>query len=127
MLVPVHIGLSAIHGLGIFALYKIEKGTRVWIYQPPIDRRLYIWRVEHTPELLAHLRHFHYTPHGEDYVEVVGDQAMFWNHAEEPNCGDGPGGQKADETFALRNIDTGEELTLDYHSFTDTSHWLLLP
>ena len=51
-------------------------------------------------------------PETEKYI-LCGDDARFFNHADDPNCDD----SKRDTTLALRDIPEGEELTVNYRTF----------
>jgi SET domain-containing protein len=121
LLVKTYLDRSDIHGIGLFAGQRIAKGTVVWRWSPTIDVLL-------TPEQVAALPPFSreqiekYT-----YVDRVlgklvlcGDDARFFNHADEPNCHDYPD-EQGGTTVAARDIEIGEELTSDYASF-DASH-----
>ncbi len=44
---------------------------------------------------------------------LCGDDGRFFNHSDQPNCDDG----KPDITIALRHVNKGEELTVNYKAF----------
>ncbi len=111
---PVEVRVSPLHGLGVFALAPIERGTRIFEYLGE--------RISHEE---ADRRYDHKAPHdnhtflfiaAEDTVidaGVGGNEARFVNHACEPNC------ESVIERArvyieALRDIAAGEELTYDY-------------
>ena len=110
----IEVRVSPLHGLGVFALRRIAKGTRVIEYlgervsHAEADRR-YESKSEddnHTFLFIA------------DDTTVIdagvdGNEARFVNHACEPNC------ESVIENArvfidALRTIEPGEELTYDY-------------
>lgn len=120
MFVDTIIRPSKIHGLGLFAVRAIAKGTLVWRYVEPVDRRIHglcsatdAWR-----EFLAK---YAYRPPGADYIELCGDASLFMNHSDAPNCGAWPKSDYMSETpdctYALRDIAADEELTEDYRTF----------
>lgn len=114
MLVPVILNVSPIHGLGIFAARPIPRGEHVWRYSWDIDTRIY--GCHRGNEVLDnHIQKVGYRIPETDCIEVPGDLACFWNHSDEPNCGD----RVPYYTIAMRDIDYGEELTIDYRKFTD--------
>ena len=114
MLVPVRLGVSKIHGLGIYATTPILKGTKVWEYREPIDWRIYGCH-RGGAQVDDYITRFAYRVPGSPFIEVPGDLACFWNHSETPNCDDG--GETW--TVAARDITPNEELSIDYRTFTD--------
>ena len=110
---------SPIHGIGLFAVNKILKGTLVWEWDKDLDIKI---RDDWSKE------------NHESFFETYGwrdgfwrfvcfDNARFINHSSNPNL-DGP----PDESYAIRDIEAGEELTEDYSydddfpSYKDTLH-----
>lgn len=89
---------SLIHGLGLFALNPIPKGTVVWAFDEVVDTLQpspggdFSWRTE------------------EGYV-IPGDDAKYINHSPEPNLETTPG---LTPVVAARDIHAGEELTESY-------------
>lgn len=98
------------HGTGLFAAEPIAKGTIVWKFNPSVDSAtassddadmFYSYISKQTGRLI--------TPR---------DDARHINHSETPNLGTRyEDGVEEDINFALRDIETGEELTLDYTGF----------
>jgi uncharacterized protein len=111
---PVAVRASPLHGLGVFALAPIARGTRIFEYLGE--------RISHAE---ADRRYAHKAPHDShtflfiaDENTVIdagvgGNEARFVNHACEPNC---ESVIERSRVFidALRNIRAGEELTYDY-------------
>jgi hypothetical protein len=110
---------SKIHGVGVFAIRDIPKGTCVFLHddQPIvwIDRK----SVDNLPLSLKKLY--------DDFCIVKGDEygcpkhfdalttSWYLNHSDEPNVA-------ADEDYrfhAIRDIRAGEELTASYHTYSD--------
>ena len=102
--------VSNIHGLGLFAEARIPAGTIVWRLEPPFDvvfteaqleilsehaRRQVLYYATYEATIGAHL--------------LSGDDDRFINHSDVPNCRD-----QGDTIVALRDIEEGEEITLDY-------------
>jgi len=105
---------SSIQGLGVFALRRIRKGTRIIEYQgerithQEADRRYDDDQSEH-PHILL------FTVNKKTVIDagVGGNEAKYINHSCEPNC------EAVIEDGrvyieALRTISPGEELTYDY-------------
>jgi SET domain-containing protein len=110
---------SKIHGVGVFAIRDIRKGTDVF----PHDDQPVIWIDKKWIERLSTpLKRFY-----DDFCIVKGDKygcpkhfdtltnSWYLNHSDDPNVA-------ADENYrfyALRDIKTGEELTADYRAYSD--------
>jgi len=114
MRVPVRLGPSQIHGLGLHAIDPIPKGTVVWDYDWPIDQTI---PVSARDKLPAHVQKYLaiYGYREGNNIVLCGDDARYFNHSKTPNCKSGHGTQ----TVALRDIRAGEELTDDYEGFDD--------
>jgi uncharacterized protein len=105
---------SALHGKGVFALRRIEEGTRVIEYlgervsHREADRRYGDKDPQDNHTLL-------FIVDARTVIDagVDGNEARFVNHACEPNC---ESVIEARRVFidALRTIEPGEELTYDY-------------
>ncbi|MEI7704419.1 MAG: SET domain-containing protein [Deltaproteobacteria bacterium] len=118
-LVDVRLGKSAIHGWGVFARQRIPAGTRTWEFVPGVDQLLDPAAVDSAREDLRNLL-IHYTylhPFLKRRV-LCGDIAKFMNHSDAPNI---QSTHEANGGFdlALRDIEVGEELTVDYQDFKD--------
>jgi uncharacterized protein len=118
MLIQARVLPSAIHGLGLFAIAAVPRGTPVWRFAPGFDR-------EFTPEQLAalpapanqHLRWFAFLDGVSGNWVLSGDLSIFMNHSASPNTGALPGAGTPVTTVALCDIGAGAELTCDYFAF----------
>ncbi len=113
-------------GVGLFATTKLRRGQRLWRCDKTSttnhDRHSLLQRLEplsdrDKKELLEHL----YTWDGK-VVEIL-DDAKLWNHSRtnqntgnHPD-GDGDGLGDGVSSYALRDIEAGEELLDDYSSY----------
>jgi len=105
---------SPLHGLGVFALRRIAKGTRIIEYlgervsHAEADRRY-----EHKDAADNHTFLFIVDARTVIDAGVDGNEARFVNHACAPNC---ESVIESRRVFieAIRNIRAGEELTYDY-------------
>ena len=113
MLIPTHLRPSKIDGLGVHATRFIPRGTKVWEYSEPCDRRIFAL-CNATTAFREFVEKYGYRENGRDYIELCGDSALFFNHSDDPNCGNG---DNPDATYALRDIYEGEEMTQDYRTF----------
>ncbi len=116
LLVRTQLGISAIHGIGLFAAEFISEGTIIWKFHPDIDIRL---TAEQIGELAGpcreQTRKYTYREKQTGLYVLCGDDARFFNHCGEPNCIDIFNSE--DLTIAARDIRGGEELTCDYALF----------
>ena len=119
LLVKTKIGLSKIHGIGLFADEAIGKGTEIWRFTAGLDIKLTEEELRVLPKLAQECV-FHYCYHSTvdgSYV-LPFDDARFFNHAPRPNVisvdlPDDPEGME----IALRAIQAGEELVCDCREF----------
>jgi SET domain-containing protein len=110
---------SRIHGVGVFAIKDIPKGTSIF----PEDNEELVW---------IHKRMFrNLEPEArklyDDFCIIRGDlygcprsfnrltPAWYFNESSTPNVA----ADKAYRFYALRGIKKGEELTVDYASYSD--------
>jgi len=113
ILVPTRILPSPIHGLGLFAVQVIPKGTMVWRYQDPPDFHVHLLSDGRLPSFWLGHRKYGYREAGKDYVEFPGDASMFINHSSRPNIVAAADGKM----FAARDISIDEEILADYREF----------
>ncbi len=113
------LGCSEIKGVGVFAIRDIKKGTRIFYG----DSEKLVWlekrKIEKLPE---EIRKFY-----KDFCVFRGDLcgcpknfnnltvSWYLNHSKDPNvvC------DQNYDFFALRDIKKGEELTVDYETYSD--------
>jgi uncharacterized protein len=118
MLVPTRVAPSSIHGLGLFTMQFIAKGTPLWRFEEGFDRAFTTAQFEALPRSAQeHLRWFAYFDAIRGTWILSGDHTCFMNHSVEPNTGAPPDTGTPVMTVALRNIAAGEELTCDYFAF----------
>jgi SET domain-containing protein len=130
-LTKVAFGKSHVHGMGVFALEPIRRGTKVWTVDPSMK----FARAEHLCSLPAdelrfalHGGYFHFP--SERFV-YYNDGMEYVNHAPAPIANIGIGEWTPlmeDNCSALRDIDVGEELLEDYTFWSILNlrrkHWL---
>jgi uncharacterized protein len=117
LLIPFEVRLSSIHGLGVFATAPVRNGTIIWQFDPGIDQRHPVSWLKRQPE---HVRRFVAThcvlSLDERHYLVLGDHSVFVNHSLSPNLAPDDDHKVHDEgvVVARRDIDPGEELTINY-------------
>jgi SET domain-containing protein len=110
------LGVSTIHGVGVFALRDIPKGTLP--LQSMVSRKEKKFsrtKLKEIPKSVRrHLAEFCLIESGRVFVPEIGMNAVnisiYLNHSKTPNLGF----NKQDVLEALRDIARGEELTIDY-------------
>lgn len=118
ILIKNRVGPSAIHGLGLFAVQAVPKGTAIWRFEPGFDHELSPAQFEALPAVAReHVRWFAFILPANGHFILSGDHACFMNHSAQPNTGAPPDATEPVTTVALRDIAAGEELTCDYFAF----------
>ncbi len=121
LLVPTRIGPSTLHGIGLFALSAIPRGTQVWRFTPPFDQHFDPDEIaREAPHVVKFFDHFGYLDRNSKRMVLCFDDARFTNHSPDPNIGmvgfdEDPFGIDV----ALRDIAAGEEITCNYDDFED--------
>ena len=119
VLVKTRVGMSGIHGLGLFADQFIPKGTKTFRYTPWFD-------VSYTEDEFSKMSEeaqeeifwYAYIDKKTGNYILCADDYRFINHSakdDRVNIESTP-----DEDTALRDIQPGEELLCDYNKFDDT-------
>jgi len=122
LLVPTRIGSSTIHGIGVFAVAPIAKGAAVWRFAKGLD-------MEFSPDILPTLpthaqqffSHYGYLDRNVQRIVLCFDDARFVNHSDTPNVATDYAQDPYGLDVALRDIAAGEELTMDYAGFEESS------
>ncbi len=126
--IPTRIAPSGIHGLGLFAVEPIPKGTVVWEMNPLVDIRLTQEQADSLPPLCREkaTRHWGYLHKSGVYI-FPADGAQFMNHADDPNVAELDNDVDGNIMIAVRDIALGEEFTCDYRTFDQITRAQGLP
>ena len=120
MLVKTRLGLSSIHGIGLFADEDIPKGTLVWEFTPGFDQTIPRNQINLIPTAARDVfLKYSYTSkkNGGDFI-LCCDDARFFNHSDSPNVISKPSDNGTEDyDVAAQDIQRGEELTCDYRAF----------
>jgi hypothetical protein len=115
LLIPVRIDRSLIHGLGVFAVGPIARGTPIWRFTAGFDLDLDPGVLAQQP---AHFRqvmlHYGYIDRRLNRFVLCCDDYRFVNHSDTPNVEAGPQVDDHGVDVAARDIDAEEEITVDY-------------
>jgi len=126
MLIETQVRPSSIHGLGLFTVKFIPRGTPIWKFQPGFDHDFSPVQFAALPELARqHTRWFCFVSKGNGHVILSGDHACFINHSTNPNTGAPPVASVPVVTIALRDLDAGEEITCNYFDYDADTRWKL--
>ncbi len=114
LLVKTFLAKSKISGIGCFADQPISKGQVTW-------RRDHQWDIAFKPDYVGKLpdfqqefiKHFGYFEKRHGLWIVCLDNCRFYNHSRKPNMVD----HNPYEDRAARDIEAGEEITIDYTTF----------
>ena len=120
LLVPSELRPSPLHGIGLFASAPIARGTAVWRFAPGFDQEFddaEIDRME--PHVRGFFDTYGYLDRTTKRLILCFDNARFTNHSESPNLRPDYAQDPFGIDVALRDIDAGEELTLDYDDFEE--------
>jgi SET domain-containing protein len=112
LLVKTRLGESSIHGIGVLANEFIPKGTLVWKWHEGVDQNISTQLVDALPDIAKeYIKRYSWFSGG--WYCLCSDNDRFLNHSDNPNCG--LLGDWGD--VALKDIQIGEELTVDYRKF----------
>lgn len=113
--IPTYLSPSRIHGIGLFAAESIPAGAPIWEFSPGFDLDLPEALVSAQPELAQRaLRHYGYVdPRLRRYI-LCADDYRFANHSDTPNVVSDLSQSPYGIDRAARDIEPGEELTVDY-------------
>lgn len=115
LLVQVRVAASPIHGLGVFAVAPIARGTVVWRFTPGFDLDLDPALLDAQPaHFRAVLLHYGYIDPRLNRFILCCDDARFINHSDTPNLLMDPTDDRYAVDVAARDIAAGEEMTVDY-------------
>lgn len=112
------IGPSKIHGTGLFAAEPIPSGTLIWEFTPGFDRAMTDLEMRQLPlDARRYLADYAYRSQTSGRHIIPEDNGRYFNHSDTPNTISRYNGNGEAQTYALRDIAAGEELTDNYDSF----------
>ena len=119
LLVKTKIKESKIAGIGLFADQFISKDAYIWRFKKGFDIRVDQKYPNTLPEPAKgyFMRYAYQNPETMKYV-LCADDARFFNHSDMPNthCIEDPDDEDT-ANIAAKDIQIGEELTIDYREF----------
>ncbi len=112
LIIKTYVAPSSIHGMGVFAAEPVCAGNFVWVFDPIIDIEITEAQLQDLPDAAREVALAHSFINEDGRMILSRDNAVFFNHSDEPNTLAGPDGNEA-----LRDIAIGEELTESYRGF----------
>jgi SET domain-containing protein len=117
------LGCSKIHGVGVFAITDIPKGTVIFKGNEPATREVSKADVDALPKNIQKLYHDFGVFNGSAYIcpEDFGELSVGWffNNSDKPNIDCQPFRSRTDgfKFVASRDIQEGDELFVDYNKY----------
>ena len=119
-LIDTYLDKSKIHGVGVFSKENINKGRRIKEERPEFEMEFDKNKLPSMPLALAKLidTHAHERRLGSGILVLGLDNEKYLNHSDNPSVDD--------DGIALKNINIGDEITIDYRNFDDNiKTWLI--
>jgi SET domain-containing protein len=114
LLIETEIGPSNIHGIGLFCVGHIPKGTKVWEFNPLFDQVLDDTSLALLPPPIhSFLSKYAYRSVESNELIVNLDLSRHMNHADHPNLAS----DTDSNYYAAVDLAPGTELTCDYREF----------
>src|SRR5215472_14467469 len=118
MLIETIVRPSGIHGMGLYAVRAVPRGTPIWRFEPGFDHDFSPTQFAALPPLAQkHARWFCFVSRHNGHVILSGDHACFINHSLSPNTGALPDAKLPVVTVALQDIAAGGEITCNYFDY----------
>lgn len=114
LLIETELRPSAIHGIGLFCVEPVARGTRVWEFHPLFDLVVNEADLPSLPAPMhSFLRMYGYRTVESNELIVNLDLSRHMNHADNPNLVS----DAQSNYYAAADLPAGTELTCDYREF----------
>ena len=117
LLIDTYLDKSPIQGIGVFSKENIKKGRKIKERRPEFEIKFDRKNLPQMPLAFANFIHTHSWEDEEDMYVVGIDNEKYMNHSTDPSVDD--------DGYALKNINIGDEITIDYRDFDDNFEDLL--
>lgn len=122
MLIPHIIGVSGVHGTGLFTVLPLDEGTELWNFDPSIDDRCRLGSLDPLQRIRA-LHYGYINPSLPEWLVICGDHARYWNFPNPGHAANARLGMRMhcgeNVIVACRHIPAGEELLIEPASDAD--------
>lgn len=104
-------------GIGLVSEEFVKKGQIMWEYNQKIDL---FFNKEDIPKEMKNFFETYAVDCGDGRIFLSIDNARFMNHSKNPNIKSlGKGSEITKDCIAIRDINPGEEITIDYEDIED--------
>ncbi len=119
LMVKTKLGISNLHGIGLFSDEFIPKGTMTWRFAPGFDIIIEPDELLRLSEIARkQFWNYCYVDKYNGHYVLCFDDARFINHSENPNVIQSKYGDEVEGVeIAARDIHPGEEMTVNYFDF----------
>ena len=117
-LINTYLDKSKIQGVGVFSKENVKIGDKIKEVRPEFEFRFDTTNLPKMPLAFANFIESHgYEDKKNEYVMGI-DNEKYLNHSTDPSVND--------EGIALKDIKTGDEITVDYRDFdASVEEWLI--
>ena len=119
-LIDTYLDKSKIEGVGVFSKENVKKGEKIKEVRPEFEIEFDKENLPRMPLALARLiDNYAYEREKGSKIVVLGiDHEKYINHSDEPSVND--------DGIALKDINIGDEITINYRDFDDSiDKWLI--
>ena len=120
-LIDTYLDKSKIEGIGVFAKENVKKGEKIKEVRPEFEIEFDKENLPRMPLALARLiDNYAYEREKGSKIVVLGiDHEKYLNHSDDPSVND--------DGIALKDINIGDEITIDYRDFDDSINKWFIP
>jgi len=123
LLIKTKIGLSKIHGIGLFVDQFVPKGKIIWKFEPGLDLAITKKQLNYLPKLAQKfIKHYGYLSSETNRYILSFDNDRFTNHFKNANTCMGKIINSERIAIAARNIKKGEEIIDNYDEYEPGKH-----
>jgi uncharacterized protein len=120
LLIDTYLDKSKINGVGVFAKENVKKGEKIKEVRPEFEIEFDKENLPRMPLALARMvDNYAYEREKGSKIVVLGiDNEKYLNHSDDPSVND--------DGIALKDINIGDEITINYRDFDDSiDKWLI--
>ena len=120
-LIDTYLDKSKIEGIGVFAKENVKKGEKIKEVRPEFEIEFDKENLPRMPLALARMvDNYAYEREKGSKIVVLGiDNEKYLNHSDDPSVND--------DGIALKDINIGDEITIDYRDFDDSIDKWFIP
>ena len=120
-LIDTYLDKSKIEGIGVFAKENVKKGEKIKEVRPEFEIEFDKENLPRMPLALARMvDNYAYEREKGSKIVVLGiDNEKYLNHSDDPSVND--------DGIALKDINIGDEITIDYRDFDDSINKWFIP